>query len=116
MAKSLNQAVTCDVTAICSKNADKEMCAPEKPPYEPIRGLLIRRKARNPLERLVAYQDDVPRFVVDGHEQFSDGRAENDIRMTRIQQKISGYFGSMAVRCTFRRASSHLSICRERDV
>ena len=59
-------------------------------------GRKIRRcKARNLLERLERYEEDVLRFMKEGLVPFTNNQGENDIRMTKVQQKISGCFRSM---------------------
>lgn len=54
-----------------------------------------RTKARNLLERLRKYEDDVLRFMDNKNVPFTNNLAENDIRMTKVQQKISGCFRSL---------------------
>ncbi|QII13671.1 hypothetical protein KsCSTR_42920 [Candidatus Kuenenia stuttgartiensis] len=54
-----------------------------------------RIKARNLLERLRGYENDALRFMDNKHVPSTNNRAENDIRMTKVQQKISGCFCSL---------------------
>ncbi|VAW16921.1 Transposase IS66 family, partial [hydrothermal vent metagenome] len=56
------------------------------------RGRLKRSKSRNLLERLINYEDDVLRFMLDVDVPFTNNQGENDLRMKKVQQKISGCF------------------------
>ncbi len=59
------------------------------------RGRLKRTKSRALLERLRDHQDDVLRFMTEVAVPFTNNQGENDIRMTKVHQKISGCFRSM---------------------
>jgi transposase len=54
------------------------------------RGLIRQTPARNLLSRLDHYREDVLRFANDFHVPFDNNLAERDIRMIKLQQKISG--------------------------
>ncbi len=53
-------------------------------------GKWYQNNAVNLLERLDAYRDDVLRFTVDFNVPFDNNQGERDIRMVKLQQKISG--------------------------
>ena len=80
------------------------------------RGKLKRSKARNLLERLIEYEDDVLRFMENPDVPFTNNQGENDIRMTKVQQKISGCFRSMDGSKIFCRVRGYLSTCKKQGV
>jgi transposase len=75
-----------------------------------------RSKARNLLERLRDYEDDVLRFIDNNMVPFTNNLGENDIRMTKVQQKISGCFRSVDGAKIFCRVRSYLSTCRKQGI
>lgn len=80
------------------------------------RGRLKRSKSRNLLERLRDFEDDVLRFTQVPAVPFTNNQGENDIRMTKLQQKISGCFRSFEGAQIFCRVRSYLSTCRKHGV
>jgi len=98
------------------EKAQIECPPPVIPPGKPKRGRLKRSKARNLLERLINYEDDVLRFMMVLDVPFTNNRGENDIRMTKVQQKISGCFRSEQGAITFCRIRGYLSTCRKHHV
>ena len=84
------------------KRAQIECPAPKRSPGKQKPGRLKRSKARNLLERLIDYEDDVLRFMDNPMVPFTNNRGENDIRMTKVHQKISGCFRSMTGATMFR--------------
>jgi transposase len=97
------------------KKAEIECPPPKKPPKKQ-RGRIKRSKARNLLERLINYEDDVLRFMENPGVPFTNNEAENVIRMTKVQQKISGCFRSLDGAKIFCRVRGYLSTCRKQGV
>jgi len=98
------------------EEAELECPPPDESKRNGKRGRLKRSKARNLLERLINYEDDVLRFMGDTDVPFTNNQGENDIRMTKVQQKISGCFRSMEGAEIFCRVRGYLSTCRKHGV
>ena len=98
------------------KNADAECPAPDEMNRKGKRGRVKRTKARNLLERLIKYESDVLRFMDNKIVPFTNNLGENDIRMTKVQQKISGCFRSMEGAKYFCRIRGYLSTCRKQTI
>jgi len=97
------------------KEAEIECPAPDRP-SKGKRGRIKKSKSRNLLERLKDFEQDVLRFLDNEHVPFSNNLGENDIRLTKVQQKISGCFRSMQGAHIFCRIRSYLSTCRKQGV
>ena len=95
------------------EQAQQECPPPKDTRPKGTRGRLKRSKSRNLLERLIRYEDDVLRFMTEPIVPFTNNQGENDIRMTKVQQKISGCFRSMEGAMMFCRIRSYLSTCRK---
>ena len=99
------------------KKGDEECPPPDPNQRQPgQRGRLKRSKARCLLERLIEYEDDVLRFMENPWVPFTNNQGENDIRMTKVQQKISGCFRSMDGAQSFCLVRSYISSCRKQNV
>jgi transposase len=60
--------------------------------YTHKRGVKAQSKARNLLDRLAKYKNEVLKFATDLRVPFGNNQAERDLRMITIQQNISGSF------------------------
>lgn len=100
----------------CLEQAAIECPPPDENQRQGKRGRLKRSKARNLLERLRDFEDDVLRFMDVESVPFTNNQGENDLRMTKVQQKISGCFRSMEGAKIFCRVRSYLSTCRKQGL
>ena len=75
-----------------------------------------RSKSRNLLERLRNFEDDVLRFMEDKLVPFTNNQGENDLRMTKVQQKISGCFRSIEGAKIFCRIRSYILTCQKHGI
>jgi len=98
------------------EKAHEECPPPDESQRKGKRGRLKRSKARNLLERLIDYETETLRFMDDRHVPFSNNQGENDIRMTKVQQKISGCFRSLKGAKMFCRIRSYISTCKKHGV
>ena len=98
------------------KRGEVECPEPIRPKKKGKRGRIKRSKSRNLLERLRDYEEDTLRFMDNELVPFSNNLGENDIRMTKVQQKISGCFRSTNGARIFCRVRSYLSTCRKQGI
>jgi transposase len=82
-------------------------------PTSAIDGKWYHNKAVNLLERLDAYRDDVLRFTTDFNVEWDNNQAERDIRMVKIQQKISGSWRTKAGADDFCAIRSYVSTMKK---
>jgi transposase len=72
------------------------------------RGKLAKSDAHNLLERLKLHEASVLRFTKEPYVSFTNNRAERDLRMSKVKQKVSGCFRSEAYAKAYCRISSYL--------
>jgi len=86
------------------------------PPPSGRRGRTRKTKAANLLERLDKYADDVLRFAADFNVSFDNNEAERQVRMVKVQQKISGGFRTKAGATAWLAVRSYLATVMKNDV
>ena len=79
------------------------------------RGRVAQSASRNLIDRLIQYQDAYLRFLTDFRVPFDNNLAERDLRMSKLQQKISGCFRTPQGASLFCRIRGYISTLRKQD-
>lgn len=80
------------------------------------RGRPKKTKARNLVERFDLHQAAILRFILDFKVPFDNNLAERDIRMMKVQQKVSGCFRTWQAAQQFCRLRSYISTIRKQGL
>jgi transposase len=89
-------------------------------PYTPARrrkkqrGRSARPAVNNLIERFEKHKDSILRFIFEQPVPFTNNQAERDLRMAKVQQKISGTFRTWAGAKSFARIRSYISTAQKR--
>jgi transposase len=76
----------------------------------------VHKKAANLLVRLDTQRADVLRFATDFRASWDNNQAERDVRMVKLQQKISGSWRTLAGARAYCAIRSYISTMRKHDV
>ncbi len=92
----------------------------ELPPIPPRpsgkRGKLAKSDAHNLWERLKLHEASVLLFAKDSYVPFTNNRAEQDLRMAKVKQKVSGCFRSEVYAHAYCRISSYLQTMASKGI
>ena len=91
--------------------ADRQNSRVQRQPGQ--RGRVAQSAPRNLIDRLMQHQDAYLRFLTDFRVPFDNNLAERDLRMSKLQQKISGCFRTEEGANLFCRIRGYISTLRK---
>lgn len=91
---------------ILTRGEEELPAIPQKPNGQ--RGKMAKTDAHNLWERLKNYESSVLLFAKNPHVSFTNNRAERDLRMAKVKQKVSGCFRTELYAQAYCRISSYL--------
>ena len=97
------------------RNALNEIPIPANSDFPGKRGRKKQSKAKNLIDRCILFQREILSFMHNFSIPFSNNQAERDIRMAKLQQKISGTFRSEEGAAAFCRIRGYLSTVKKND-
>lgn len=103
-------------TAIVCAGLAANPLPPDPPPQAHPRRRRAKTKARNLVERFQRRQPEILRFAHDFRVPFDNNLAERDIRMMKVQQKVSGCFRAQAGAEDFCRLRSYTATLRKQGL
>ena len=80
------------------------------------RGRIAKSDAHNLWERLKEHEEAVLLFAKEPHVPFTNNRAERDLRMDKVKQKVAGCFRTEAFAKAYCRISSYLATMANRGI
>ena len=80
------------------------------------RGRIAKSDAHNLWERLTEYSSAVLLFAKLPHVPFTNNRAERDLRMAKVKQKVSGCFRTVEYAQAYCRISSYLQTMKNQGI
>jgi transposase len=97
------------------ENGLNEIPIPANSDFPGKRGRKKQSKAKNLIDRCILFQREILAFMHNFSIPFSNNQAERDIRMVKLQQKISGTFRSEEGAAAFCRIRGYLSTVKKND-
>ncbi len=111
LSAQLRESLQQQYDSILKKGRLREALEPALPSGK--RGKQKQSKARNLLDRLHKYKEETLKFMKDFRVPFDNNLAERDLRMMKVQQKISGCFRTRKGAEDFCRIKSYLSTMKK---